>query len=445
MGLSYRENSVLKWHGDIRQVQNFSVWATLNLMQGETMAGTKATDARRVRRHNELSILSVLRNSGSASRPEIARRVALTPQAVNGIFEYLLDLRLVTEDGKRVGAVGPPSIVYSLCSSGAYAIGLEFGPDSLETALVNFKGQMIYRVQTGYDNPEPEMVRSAVEASLQSLKNHMRQSDMDIERIVAIGIIEPAFVRNSYKSTGAGTDCRQLWENCRIEKIIPDWLGVPVFVESGAIVGAVSMKSLVQNQVPGSYLYLSIGHSIESCLVLNNKIHRGENNRAGSIEAVPISLGTNSQITMVGDVATFSVLQKRLMQAGKIDAAAVDFYQAMHQSPEIVEKWIGETSDAIFIGIMATQAISDIEAVYLLVDPPNMIGTAIAERVNAGFEALGHDLVSTPVLHLSHSSEIKPAVGAACMALHEHFSPNLEQITDIEKATEQMLPRKGAA
>ena len=56
------------------------------------MAQTRATDARRIRRHNELSILSTLRYSGSASRPEIARRVALTLQAVNGIFEYLLDL-----------------------------------------------------------------------------------------------------------------------------------------------------------------------------------------------------------------------------------------------------------------------------------------------------------------------------------------------------------------
>ena len=186
--------------------------------------------------------------------------------------------------------------------------------------------------------------------------------------------------------------------------------------------------------MPSSYLFLSIGHAIEGCLVLNGDVHKGGTERAGKIGSIPVRIDEKGTVVTVRDVSSFSILHERLLASGDHVLTTEDFYRAVHKHPMVVENWMKDASEAIFMGILAVQAVSDVDTVYLQIAPPNMIGEAMVGKIRMGFAALTNNDISIPDIHLSHSPSIAPALGAASIVLYEHFSPKLDRITDVKKS-----------
>src|SRR5579862_115904 len=96
-----------------------------------------------VRHYNERVVLDTIRKLGEASKAEISRSAHLTPPAVAGIVDGLVDAGYIEIKSKRLGHVGSPSIMYGLAAQGAYSIGTHVGRRSLDCILINFTGQTL--------------------------------------------------------------------------------------------------------------------------------------------------------------------------------------------------------------------------------------------------------------------------------------------------------------
>ncbi len=417
-------------------------------------ASSSATTARRARRHNERSILAELRRAGAASKPDIARRIALTPQAVNGIFDKLLDAGLIREGGRRVGEVGHPSTLYAISPTGAYAVGIDLGPRRVEIALVDFAGRLVYRALSDCPRPDRTIVRKALAEGLGKVWHHAGLAGIDTGRIVGIGMTEPPGSAGMLAADAAA-----------IADLVPAPEGLPVHVERAAVVGALSMSLLAETPLPRAFAYLAIGETVDSCLVLEGALFRGSHGRAGQFGALPVprppgaapaamrgrkgraaQVPAAQELVALREVASFAALRGRLAMAGFQAGGTEDFYRAVHACPGIVAQWNREAGDAVFLGLQAAQACLDLEGVFLCIDPPNAIGDRIAERLRAGFASFSASGLDAPLVRRVHPPTASLATGAAALALHEHFVPRLDRLTAPPEAVQAgREPMAGAA
>lgn len=377
----------------------------------------KATNAQLVRRQNVRSILAEIRKLGAASRPEIARRVALTPQAVNGIFEQLMDTGLIREGGKRGGSVGHPSTLYAVSPAGAYAIGIEIGPRHLEATLVNFDGQMVYRAVTDFMATDRAAIGSAASDGIDAVAAYMRNAGIDLDRIEGLGVIVP-----DLGVTDAGPCDESLFADA-----LPDSIDIPVYVERIATVGALSMAMLSNAPLPDPFLYVAIGETVDSCLLIDGYVHRGAQARAGRLDALPVPV-RDGGIATLGKTAGFAALRDRLAEADFRAANTEDLYRAQRDHSSIVEGWCGDAGDALIFGLRAVQACLDLGGVCLRIDPPVAVADKLVERIRKGFEQLREFGLAAPTLMFDHPPRRSLAVGAAIVALHERFAPKSEEL-----------------
>lgn len=372
-------------------------------------------------------ILAEIRKLGAASRPEIARRVALTPQAANGIFGELMDAGLIREGGKRGGSVGHPSTLYAISSAGAYAIGIKIGPRDLEATLVNFHGQMVYRAVTEFAESNGAAMGSAVAAGIEAVLSYARGGDIDLDRIVGMGIIGPEGPDGIHDGYGGPPSGVKWWDEAAFTGALPEGLDIPIYFERLAVAGALSMAMLSNMPLPPSYLYVTVGEIIDSCLVIEGEVRRGDHWRAGRFGAMPVGAGVGRAVATLGEVVTYAALRSRLAEKGFHAAGAEGLYRALHEHPGIVERWSGEAGDALFVGLQAIQACLDLGCVCLCIDPPNAVGDRLLERVRSGLERLPGLGLAVPTLQRDYPLRGSLAVGAAIVALHERFAPKLEE------------------
>lgn len=380
-----------------------------------------------VGRQNVRSILAEIRKLGAGSRPEIARRVALTPQAVNGIFEQLMDAGLIREGGKRGGSVGHPSTLYAISSAGAYAIGIKVGLRDLEATLVNFHGQMVYRAVTEFAASDGAATGPAVAAGIDAVLAYVRDGGIDLDRIVGMGIIGPERSGEIRAGNGGPPSDVGSWDEADFASALPKGLDIPVYVERLAVAGALSMAMLSNMPLPASYLYITVGESVDSCLVIDGDVRRGDHWRSGRVGALPVVSGAGGAGATLGEVATYAALRSRLAETGFRAAGAEDLYRALHEHPGIVERWCREAGDALFRGLQAIQACLDLGGVCLCIDPPNAIGDGLVERVRSRLDRLPGLGLAVPTLQRDYPPRGSLAVGAAIVALHERFAPKPEE------------------
>ena len=97
---------------------------------------------------NELSILTMLRTHGAATRADMARRLSITPATVTRLVSELSRRELLREIGERAtnGAVrepGRPGVSVELNSKGAYFLGVEIDVGVLRYALLDLSASVV--------------------------------------------------------------------------------------------------------------------------------------------------------------------------------------------------------------------------------------------------------------------------------------------------------------
>lgn len=126
----------------------------------------QGSNSANVRRYNERLLLKTLRRVGSASKADLARLANMTGTAVGSIIESLADSKLIEFAGRTEGQRGQPASLIRLDPRGAFGIGVHLDRMRIETALVNFAGDVLGR--RSHDTllpPPPTCSRSCVATS----------------------------------------------------------------------------------------------------------------------------------------------------------------------------------------------------------------------------------------------------------------------------------------
>jgi predicted NBD/HSP70 family sugar kinase len=236
-----------------------------------------------LRRLNRLRVIRALRDEGTISRADIARRTGLSRSTVSSLVADLQADGLVVErpePGSAFGAQGGrPPILLSFDASAGAAVGIDFGHSHLRVAVSDLASTILAeRIRPlDTDHDAQEGLDAAAELVTQAL------ADAGVPRSAVIGAgmglpgpIEPDGVVGS-------------------SAILPGWIGmtaeaemrrrldIPVMVDNDANLGALAEAAFGAGRDAGDLIYLKVSSGIGAGLILNGRLYRGSQGLAGEL------------------------------------------------------------------------------------------------------------------------------------------------------------------
>ncbi len=148
-----------------------------------------------VRRHNLSALLECLNLDGSASRSQLGAATGLNRSTVADLVQELAGRGLVVEDGMSPSSgPGRPSPMVHVRASGAVALAVELGVESVAAAAIGLGGQVLeqLRVELPSGKPAP---RDTVQL-VAELAAALGLSPAD-RRVAGVGVAVPGLTRRA--------------------------------------------------------------------------------------------------------------------------------------------------------------------------------------------------------------------------------------------------------
>ena len=408
-------------------------------------------DSTGLRAYNERLMITAIRQAGALSKAEIARTTGLSGQAATVIVNSLLDEGLLVKREQVRGRVGKPFTPIALNPEGAYSLGVKIGRRSLEVFLVDFAGAVIASRSTTYPAPLPvrTMVlatRSAVEL-VDCLKPGLRA------RIVGLGVAMPWVLHEWSDVLGLDRDAIAAWREIDVAAELEAATGLPVSLYNDATAACAAEMIAGDRLARSSALYIYLGTFAGGGVVIDGRLHRGEQLNAGALGSMPmVRTGGDGRPNQLIHEASVISLEQALAAAG-FDASEVFGSEGVPGADDIFDAWLQSAVAALARAVVSAMSVIDFEEVVI----DGVLRPDWRRRVVDGVAgAYGRfNCAGLSPIEIATGSVGPPArvLGAALLPLIGRFSPDtdllvktarLAQSVDRRLAVDPGTPAKSA-
>ncbi|MFJ3904176.1 ROK family transcriptional regulator [Streptomyces sp. NPDC090025] len=244
-------------------------------------AGTGGGGAGAARGPNTARVLELLRTAGEPgiSRPELAGRTGLTPQAVSKITARLRADGLVADAGRRASTGGKPATALRLVPTAGYAIGLHLDRDELTALLLDLTGTPVAVRRTPLDlGAGAEAVLAVAGAEVAALT--APGPDGAAPPLLGVGLAMPGPLDHRTGVPGRVTGFPD-WDGYPLREELARRLGTPVVVDKDTNAAALGLA--LRGAAPDSFAYVHLGTGLGAGLVLDGAVVRGGRTGAGEL------------------------------------------------------------------------------------------------------------------------------------------------------------------
>ncbi|MGV9853348.1 ROK family protein [Streptomyces sp. NPDC003442] len=282
-----------------------------------------------LRSHNAALVLRLLRDAGEdgVSRPELAGRTGLTPQAVSKITARLRAEGLLAEAGQRASTGGKPPTALRLVPDARHAIGLQLDRDEVTAVLVDLAGTSVAARSAPFDFGAPaEEALAAATAEVRALLADAAAGGVvagtvagtvggvlggtaggGIEAgggsglaagggLLGVGVAAPGPLDHGSGVLHRVTGFPQ-WDGFPLRDALAERLALPVVLDKDTNAAALG---LVTAGTAESAAYLHLGTGLGAGLVLGGDVYRGARTDAGEfghqvihLDGPPCECGNN--------------------------------------------------------------------------------------------------------------------------------------------------------
>ncbi|AGK50106.1 ROK family protein [Burkholderia thailandensis MSMB121] len=389
----------------------------------------QGSNSANVRRYNERLLLKTLRRAGSASKADLARLANLTGTAVGSIIASLAEAKLIEFAGRRAeGQRGQPASLIRLDPRGAFGIGVRLDRMRIETALVNFAGDVIGRRSHDTLLPPPavvlDIVREDVAAMQRLLPAHERA------RLTGVGVAQPYNLGSWLREIDLPADAFGTWAEVDFARELDRAIELPVFSENDGNAAAIAELFYGCGRQRDDFVYLFLGPAIGGGIAVDGDCLRGVTGNAGDFAMMPVPpsrLPSAPKPRGAWDIlitrASLNGLARHLRHCGETVETRADLEACVARGAKAVGEWIDDCVDALAPALRATLAVLDSPVVVLDADTDaGLIDTLIA-RLHAALAALAPEARGTPVLVRGSFGPDAGAIGAATLPMFFNFSP----------------------
>jgi predicted NBD/HSP70 family sugar kinase/biotin operon repressor len=241
-----------------------------------------------LRRLNRLRVIGSLRDHGTISRAEIARRTGLSRSTVSSLVADLQASGLVVEHDEAAGPrahSGRPPILLSFDSSAGVAVGINFDHRSLRVAVADLSSRVLAEGACELDIDHE--AQEGLDAAAALVEAGLEEAGVDRGRVIGAGVGLPAPIDRATGVVGSSA-------------ILPGWvgvtavdelrrrLGVPVLVDNDANLGALAEAAYGAGRGAQDLVYVMLSSGIGAGLILHGRLYRGSVGLAGELGHVPL-------------------------------------------------------------------------------------------------------------------------------------------------------------
>jgi predicted NBD/HSP70 family sugar kinase len=226
-------------------------------------------------------VFDLIREEGSVSRKDIAKKTGLTSPSVTNLVGELLEKKYIVESGFEESSGGRKAVSLSLNPSKMYIIGVNLMPDKIDLVITDFKAEIIQKVRLKLDNEaSPETIIDKIADSIIAI---IESTGLLKEQVFGIGLVTPGpcdiekgLVINPPNLTG--------WHNITLKKIIEEIVDIPVAFEKETAASALYEYWFGQAKESKVLLACGVYHTgIGASVMIDGKVFHGFRNSAGEI------------------------------------------------------------------------------------------------------------------------------------------------------------------
>ena len=320
-------------------------------------------DSTGLRAYNERLMITVIRQAGALSKADIARTTGLSGQAATVIVNSLLDEGLLVKREKVRGRVGKPFTPIALNPEGAFSLGVKIGRRSLEVLLVDFGGAVVASRSTAYRAPLPAQTMAlATDTALEligSLKRKLRP------RIVGLGVAMPWVLHEWSDVLGLEREAIAAWREIDVADELETATGLSVSLYNDAAAACAAEMIAGDRIARSSALYIYLGTFVGGGVVINGRLHRGEQLNAGALGSMPMD-GTGGDGRPYQLIHQASVIDlERALTAAGFDLSEMLSPHGTPDADDIFAAWLRRAVEALSRAVVSAMSVVDFEEVVI--------------------------------------------------------------------------------
>jgi predicted NBD/HSP70 family sugar kinase len=388
------------------------------------------SDRNSVRAHNLSRVLKLIHETGSLSRAAIVRRTGLSATTVSALTNLLLQSGLVSEAGEGQSRGGRPPILLQFEYARSYVLGIDIGASHVNSILMDLNGGIAARESARFDSiGQPDRTLDLVRQQTLAL---LSAKSLTPAGILGMGVGIPAPLEGD-RLDRVSDVIMPAWKDLDFVGDLQETLGVPVYLENDANLGAIAEKWWGSGRGAVNFAYIKLGTGVGSGLIINNEIYRGFGGTAGEIGHTTINAdgplcrcgNRGCMESYVGIPAILAEVQRRRRAAGlSPDAMGLDEVVNAAASDHICRDVVQTAGKHLGIAVANLLNLFNPELILFggdLVGAGEVLMDAVRR---ASAERAISKASREATITLSSLKEDVVAIGAATLAIHNAFQPS---------------------
>jgi len=231
---------------------------------------------------NTVRVLNHLRQSGPASRAQLARVTGLDAKTITNVGNRLLKEGLALRRKALICGRGRPAEKLSLNPDAALAVGVDFGASQVSVVLVDLQGNLRktrFRQEFGSPKGKAFLLKksgAAVKELIASLERAQRRT------IAGVGLSVPGLLDRSKGVVHNSVNIRG-FKNVPIVDLFKKRLRCPVILEESSRAMALAEIWFGPPQFRRDFICVDLGFGIGMGVVHDGLLYRGANELSGEI------------------------------------------------------------------------------------------------------------------------------------------------------------------
>ena len=247
----------------------------------------KGADQRVMRELNRALVLTYVREHEPITRVDIARSTGLSRTTVSAIIDELLNQGLLREGStQQAGASGGrrATLVHFNASAGVM-LGVDMGRSHLTILVCDLAANILARRSGPFDvDRGPDACLPWLIAELRAA---LAEHGIPWTQVVGVGVAMPGPMDASLQRP-IKPPRMPGWDGVDVRGILADELGVPIYLDNDANLGALGESRYGAGVGVPDLTYVKVGTGIGGGLVMAGRIYRGSVGSAGEIGHVTV-------------------------------------------------------------------------------------------------------------------------------------------------------------
>lgn len=244
------------------------------------MASTN-TQLEILKRNTKAKIAIAVAEHGPMAKADIAQATGLALTSISKAVRELILEGELREIGTIPNQRGRPATLIDVDNQSAPVAGVWIGPESIEIAIANVRGEIITRRTITYEWDASD-VKAGTSAIVSGIRDCAEAAGRDVRLLRGVGVTVAGYADPVLGVIEDVTN-RYGWENVPIVKLLNEQMEVPVFTDEDTRAGALFHHWFSGEGRDGGSIYIIAIEGIGAAFIHNQELVRGAHDGAGML------------------------------------------------------------------------------------------------------------------------------------------------------------------